>query len=220
MVAPLRRFELAAAAPEPVAPFEGRRGGGAARACGRSPASSPPRDDQLRGGALPRRRLARRRGGRAQPARRPARDRPPRRARRLPRPPPRPQRQDAGAERPAPGPAARRAAAHRGPGVKRKVDPTGYVSFAGRGYFVTSRLRGEQVEVRLAGDTVQISQRGELLKTHAAQARPIKGTRRLLDAARTTTPQQRLPLLKGREWNRSTGAKVERGWWDLTCNRN
>ncbi len=56
-----------------------------------------------------------------------------------------------------------------GPAVKRKVDPTGYVSFAGRGYFVTSRLRGQQVEVRLAGDTVQISQRGVLLKTHVAR---------------------------------------------------
>ena len=56
-----------------------------------------------------------------------------------------------------------------GPAVKRKVDPTGYVSFAGRGYFVTSRLRGEQVEVRLAGDTVKISQRGVLLKTHVAR---------------------------------------------------
>ena len=53
--------------------------------------------------------------------------------------------------------------------MKRKVDPTGYVSFAGRGYFVTNRLRGEQVEVRLAGDTVQISQRGVLLRTHAAR---------------------------------------------------
>jgi transposase InsO family protein len=56
-----------------------------------------------------------------------------------------------------------------GPSVKRKVDPTGYVSFAGRGYFVSNRLRGEQVEVRLAGDTVQISQAGVLLKTHAAR---------------------------------------------------
>ena len=56
-----------------------------------------------------------------------------------------------------------------GPAVKRKVDPTGYVSFAGRGYFVSNRLRGEQVEVRLAGDTVQISQRGVLLKTHVAR---------------------------------------------------
>jgi hypothetical protein len=56
-----------------------------------------------------------------------------------------------------------------GPAVTRKVDPTGYVSFAGRGYFVASRLRGEQVEVRLAGDTVQISQGGTLLKTHVAR---------------------------------------------------
>jgi len=56
-----------------------------------------------------------------------------------------------------------------GPAVKRKVDPTGYVSFAGRGYFVSNRLRGEQVEVRLAGDTVQISKGRTLLKTHVAR---------------------------------------------------
>jgi transposase InsO family protein len=56
-----------------------------------------------------------------------------------------------------------------GPAVQRKVDPTGYVSFAGRGYFVSNRLRGEQVEVRLAGDTVQISKGRTLLKTHVAR---------------------------------------------------
>lgn len=53
--------------------------------------------------------------------------------------------------------------------MKRKVDATGYVSFAGRGYFVSNRLRGEQVEVRLAGDAVQISKEGVLLKTHVAR---------------------------------------------------
>jgi hypothetical protein len=56
-----------------------------------------------------------------------------------------------------------------GPSVARKVDPTGYVSFAGQGYFVSNRLRGQQVEVRLAAGTVQISQRGVLLKTHVAR---------------------------------------------------
>ena len=68
-----------------------------------------------------------------------------------------------------PADAPRRAPPRPPPAVKRKVDPTGYVSFAGRGYFVASRLRGEQVEVRLAGDAVQISQRGVLLKTHVAR---------------------------------------------------
>lgn len=51
--------------------------------------------------------------------------------------------------------------------VLRKVDPTGYVSFAGTGYFVSSRCRGEQVEVRLVGGSVQISRAGEVIRTHA-----------------------------------------------------
>ena len=51
--------------------------------------------------------------------------------------------------------------------VLRKVDPTGYVSFAGTGYFVGSRRRGEQVEVHLVGESVQISRAGELIRTHA-----------------------------------------------------
>jgi len=59
--------------------------------------------------------------------------------------------------------------ASSGPTVVRKVDPTGYVSFAGTGYFVSSRLRGEQVEVRIVGDTVEISQHGKLLRTRPAK---------------------------------------------------
>ena len=91
--------------------------------------------------------------------------------------------------------------------MKRKVDPTGYVSFAGRGYFVSNRLRGEQVEVRLAGDTVQISQGGKLLKTHVARhdrARNTAPSRRRRDDRTAATPQ----VLKGRGWNTSTGANV------------
>ena len=86
--------------------------------------------------------------------------------------------------RPRPRPAPPLAS---GPAVKRKVDPTGYVSFAGRGYFVTNRLRGEQVEVRLAGDTVQISQAG-CCSRRTSPGTTDEGTRRLLDAARTTAP--------------------------------
>jgi len=51
--------------------------------------------------------------------------------------------------------------------VLRLVDLTGYVSFAGSGYFVGSRHRRQQVEVRLVGDSVQISRAGELIRTHA-----------------------------------------------------
>lgn len=54
-----------------------------------------------------------------------------------------------------------------GRAVLRLVDPTGYVSFAGTGYFVGSRRRGEQVEVRLVGGSVQISRAGEVVRTHA-----------------------------------------------------
>jgi len=53
--------------------------------------------------------------------------------------------------------------------VLRLVDPTGYVSFAGTGYFVGSRHRRRQVEVRLVGNSVQIACDGELIKTHAAR---------------------------------------------------
>jgi transposase InsO family protein len=167
MVAPLRRFELAGEAPPPVAPLEGaaeeeppelRPLTRFVSASGRISFEATSYhvgawlageavELSLRDGLLE---IAhrgvlvachvRRSARRAAP---PARSAPPR-------------------PRPAPPLAS-------GPSVKRKVDPTGYVSFAGRGYFVSNRLRGEQVEVRLAGDTVQISQRGVLLKTHAAR---------------------------------------------------
>jgi hypothetical protein len=53
--------------------------------------------------------------------------------------------------------------------VLRLVDPTGYVSFAGTGYWAGGRHRGKQVEVRLVGNSVQISRAGELIRTHAAK---------------------------------------------------
>ena len=70
-------------------------------------------------------------------------------------------------------PAGRRPTSAAAP-VVRKVDPTGYVSFAGTGYFVSARLSGEQVEVRLVGRTVQIARGGELLKTDRARHDPGK----------------------------------------------
>jgi transposase InsO family protein len=169
MVAPLRRFELAAAAPEPVAPLEGVEeeappglrpltrlvsGRGtisfeAARYHVGAWLAGEAVELTLRDGLLE---ITHRSVLVACHARRhvPNAKTPARSASTRPRP------------RPVPSLAS-------GPAVERKVDPTGYVSFAGRGYFVSNRLRGEQVEVRLAGDTVQISQRGVLLKTHVAR---------------------------------------------------
>jgi hypothetical protein len=53
--------------------------------------------------------------------------------------------------------------------VLRLVDGSGYVSFAGTGYRVGNRYRGETVGVRLVGDTVQIVLDGSLLRTHRAR---------------------------------------------------
>jgi hypothetical protein len=169
MVAPLRRFELAAEAPAPVAPFEGAEEEGAPelRPLTRLVSANGKISFEatsyhvgvwlageaveltLRDGLLE---IAHRRVLVACHVHRhvPRARTPGRSARPRPRP------------RPVPPLAS-------GPAVKRKVDPTGYVSFAGRGYFVSNRLRGEQVEVRLAGDAVQISRGGVLLKTHVAR---------------------------------------------------
>jgi hypothetical protein len=65
--------------------------------------------------------------------------------------------------------AARGAARELRPAGGAQGRPTGYVSFAATGYFVSSRLRGEQVEVRIVGDTVEISQGGKLLRTWPAR---------------------------------------------------
>ena len=167
MVAPLRRFELTAAAPEPLAPFEGveeeappaprpltRLVGGrgtisfeAVRYHVGALLAGEVVELTLRDCLLE---LVHRGVLVACHARRSAPNATP------------PSRVPAQRWRPARPPSP-------GPAVHRKVDPTGYVSFAGTGYFVSNRLRGEQVEVRLSGDTVQTSQRGVLLKTHHAR---------------------------------------------------
>jgi transposase InsO family protein len=53
--------------------------------------------------------------------------------------------------------------------VLRIVDKHGSVSFAGTGYRVGNRHRGETVGVRLIGDSVQITLDGALLRTHRAR---------------------------------------------------
>ncbi len=51
--------------------------------------------------------------------------------------------------------------------VLRSVDPKGTISFAGGTYTVSKRLSGQQVEVRIARGKVRISHDGTLLCTHA-----------------------------------------------------
>ncbi len=53
--------------------------------------------------------------------------------------------------------------------VVRLVDTTGYVSFAGTGYWLGTRHRGQQVEVRRVGDTVEIRRGGLLLRSQPAR---------------------------------------------------
>jgi transposase InsO family protein len=53
--------------------------------------------------------------------------------------------------------------------VKRTVDPWGSVSFAGTGYRVGNKFRGQEAGVRIVGDTVQITIRGQLVRTHRAR---------------------------------------------------
>ena len=67
--------------------------------------------------------------------------------------------------------------------VVRRVDGSGSVSFAGSGYRVGNRYRGQTVGVRLVGDTVQITLGDQLLRTHRARHDKTKefgalGTRR------------------------------------------
>jgi transposase InsO family protein len=57
----------------------------------------------------------------------------------------------------------------KGTEVFRIVDKHGSVSFAGTGYRVGNRHRGETVGVRLIGDSVQITLDGVLLRTHRAR---------------------------------------------------
>lgn len=56
-----------------------------------------------------------------------------------------------------------------GPTVKRLVDCSGSVSFAGTTYRVGNLYRREQVEVRLRGSEVEILRDGNLLRTHRAR---------------------------------------------------
>ena len=73
----------------------------------------------------------------------------------------------AGAERP---PRMRHARSHDATGsVVRLVDTTGYVSFAGTGYWLGLNHRGQQVEVRRVGDSLEIRHRGVLLRTQPAR---------------------------------------------------
>ncbi len=65
--------------------------------------------------------------------------------------------------------ASRPARATKGGEVVRKVDGSGSVSFAGCGYRVGNRYRGQTVSVRLVGDTVQITQDDRVLRTHRAR---------------------------------------------------
>jgi hypothetical protein len=53
--------------------------------------------------------------------------------------------------------------------VLRKVDRSGSVSFAGSGYRVGNRYRGQTVGVCVVGDTVQITLDSQLLRTHRAR---------------------------------------------------
>jgi len=53
--------------------------------------------------------------------------------------------------------------------VIRMVDCSGAISFAGTGYRVGNRYRGEKVGVRIVGDTVQITIDGLLVRTHRAR---------------------------------------------------
>jgi transposase InsO family protein len=53
--------------------------------------------------------------------------------------------------------------------VVRLVDSTGYVSFAGTGYWLGTRHRGQQVEVRRVGDNLEIRHAGVLLRTQPAR---------------------------------------------------
>jgi len=77
--------------------------------------------------------------------------------------------------------------------VLRKVDGSGSVSFAGSGYRVGNRYRGQTVGVRLVGDTVQITQDDRVVRTHRARhdrtkefgalANPTGRPRRVRDVA-------------------------------------
>jgi hypothetical protein len=65
--------------------------------------------------------------------------------------------------------AARPSQPTKGGEVLRSVDKHGSISFAGTGYRVGNRYRGQIVGVCLVGDTVQIAFNGALVRTHRAR---------------------------------------------------
>jgi hypothetical protein len=78
-----------------------------------------------------------------------------------------PRKANGGAERP---PRVRHARSQDATAsVVRLVDTTGYVSFAGTGYWLGTRHRGQQVEVRRVGDNVEIRHADVLLRTQPAR---------------------------------------------------
>ena len=94
-----------------------------------------------------------------------------------------PPRPSAGADRPAAAAAAPAPPLASGPAVMRKVDPTGYVSFAGtRLLRRATACAASRSRCASSATRCEISQRGELLKTHAGA-----GT----TAARSTAPSRR-----------------------------
>jgi len=53
--------------------------------------------------------------------------------------------------------------------VLRSVDNSGSLSFAGTGYRVGNKYKGQEAGVRVVGDTVQITFQGQLVRTHRAR---------------------------------------------------
>jgi hypothetical protein len=65
--------------------------------------------------------------------------------------------------------ATRPSAPSKGAEVMRLVDNSGSVSFAGTGYRVGNKFKGQEAGVRLVGDTVQITIGNQLIRTHRAR---------------------------------------------------
>ena len=94
--------------------------------------------------------------------------------------------------------------------VVRLVDTTGYVSFAGTGYWLGTHHRGQQVEVRRVGDNVEIRHAGVLLRTQPARH----------DRARSTAPSRRpTGVLIARTRHGTQALRVEQRWWSQSGTR-
>ena len=113
-----------------------------------------------------------------------------------------------GAERPparAPG-----ALAGRDRLVIRLVDTTGYVSFAGTGYWLGVHHRGQQVEVRRVGDSVEIG------RAACCCAHSRRGT----TAPRSTAPSRlRTDAHIARTRHGTAMLRVEQRWWSQSGTR-